>query len=96
MNVPDSWLTKASVVFNCKLSHIPFVYLGLPIGGDHNRLDFWQLLVDRNKKKLSGWKSTYLSLGFHFILLKCLIIDLGLLLSFFKARSIIISSIESI
>ena len=56
MNVPHSWLTEASVVFNCKISHIPFVYFGLPIGGDHNRLNFWQLLVDRNKKKCQDGK----------------------------------------
>lgn len=34
VNVLDLWLTEAFVVQNCKICHIPFVNLGLPIGGD--------------------------------------------------------------
>jgi len=34
VNMPDSWLTEALVVLNCKIGHIPFVNLGLLIGGD--------------------------------------------------------------
>jgi len=34
LNVLDCWLVEASMVMNCKIKHIPFVYLGLLIGGD--------------------------------------------------------------
>ena len=34
VNVQDSWLTEAALVLNCRVGSLPFVYLGLPIGGD--------------------------------------------------------------
>jgi len=38
VNVTDSWLSEASLVMNCRRESIPFVYLGLPIGGDYRIL----------------------------------------------------------
>jgi len=40
VNVSDSWLTEASLVMNCRKGNIPFIYLGLPIGGDSRKLSF--------------------------------------------------------
>jgi len=40
VNVPGSWLVEAAMVLNCKVRTIPFMYLGLPIGGNARRLDF--------------------------------------------------------
>jgi hypothetical protein len=34
INLSDSWLVEASVDLNCKIGQLPFVYLGLPIGGN--------------------------------------------------------------
>jgi len=42
----DSWLAEAASVLNCKLGRAPFLYLGLPIGGDPRKLKFWQPLID--------------------------------------------------
>jgi len=44
VNVPDSWLTEAAMVMNCRVGTLPFVYLGLPVGGDariSNKRDLW-------------------------------------------------------
>lgn len=46
INVADSWLNKVSVVMNCKIGHLPFLYLGLLIGGDSLKLRFWFPLLD--------------------------------------------------
>ena len=54
VNIHDSWLAEASSVLNCKLARSPFLYLGLPIGGDPRKLKFWQRLIDRIKSRLSG------------------------------------------
>ena len=40
VNIFDSWLTEAAMVMNCHRGAIPFVYLGLPIGGDSRKLSF--------------------------------------------------------
>ena len=34
VNVNESWLHEAAMVMHCKHGRIPFLYLGLPIGGD--------------------------------------------------------------
>ena len=97
VNVSASWLAEAAVVLNCKVGSMPFVYLGMPIGGSACRLIFWEPLFNRIKSRLSLWNSKYLSFGRRLVLLKYVLSSLPIYaLSFFKARSDILSSIESI
>jgi len=97
VNVARSWLLEAAMVLNCKVGSIPFVYLGLPIGGNAQRLSFWDPLITRIKTRLSAWKSKHLSLGGRLVLLNSVLSSLPVYaLSFFKAPSGIISFIESI
>jgi hypothetical protein len=96
VNVNDSWLHEATVVMHCKHGRVPFLYLGLPIGGDP-RLQFWQPLVERIHSRLSGWKCKNLSLGGRLVLLKSVMsFILVYFLSFFKALSGIISTLDSL
>jgi len=84
-------------MLNCKVGYIPFMYLGLPIGGNVRRLSFWEPLLNKFKSRLSGWKLKHLSLGGRLVLLKYVMSSLSVYaLSFFKAPSGIVSSIESI
>lgn len=39
-NVAASWLAKAASILNCKMSHILFLYLGLPFGGEYCKIHF--------------------------------------------------------
>jgi len=97
VNVASSWLTEAAMVLNCKVGFIPFVYLGTPIGGNYRRLSFWESLLNRIKSRLSGWSSKHLSFGGRLILLKYVLSSLPVYaVSFFKAPTGIISSIESL
>jgi len=85
------------VVLNCKVGSLPFVYLGMPVGGSARRLTFWEPLLNRIKSRLSLWNSKYLSFGGRLVLLKYVLSSLHVYaLSFFKAPSGIVSSIESI
>jgi len=56
VNILDSWLHEAALVMNCCVVTLPFMYLGLPIGGDARRLEFWKLVVDRIVIRLLSWK----------------------------------------
>lgn len=97
INISESWLSEAASVLGCKVGKIPFLYLGLPIGGNPRRLSFWEPVVHRIKSRLSGWNSRFLSFGGRLILLKAVLTSLPVYaLSFFKAPSGIISSIESL
>jgi len=97
VNISDSWLLEASLVLHCRKGVLPFVYLGLPIGGDSRKLSFWKPVVDRIEALLSLWSNTFLSFGGRRVLLKSVLSSLPVyFLSFFKALAGIISSIESI
>ena len=97
VNVPASWLSEAAMVLNCKIRTIPFVYLGLPIGGNARRVAFWEPLLYQLKSRLSSWNSKHLSFGGRLVLLKFVLSSLPVYtFSFFKAPSGIISFIESI
>ena len=97
VNIPVSWLSEAALVMNCRRGTIPFVYLGLPIGGDSRKFAFWKPIVDRIVSRLSSWNHRFLSFGGRLVLLKAVMSSLPVyFLSFFKAPAGIISSIESI
>jgi len=55
INIVESWLTKEASILNCKVGKVPFLYLGLSIGGDPRRLAFWNPVMNSIKSKLSGW-----------------------------------------
>jgi len=86
VNVSDSWLFEAARVLHCRVGAFPFVYLGLPIGGDPRKLDFWRPILTCIISRLSNWKSKFLSFGGRLILLKYVMSSVPVyFLSFFKA-----------
>jgi hypothetical protein len=83
----------AAQVFNCKLSHIHFLYLDFLIGGDARHIAFWTALVET----LFLWKSRHLSMGGRLVLIKFVLSSISVyFLSFFKAPTCIIYLIEYI
>ena len=97
INISDSWLNEAAAVLSCKVGKISFLYIVLPFGGNSRRLSFWDPIVNHIKSRLSGWNSRFLSFDSRLILLKAILTSLLVYgLSFFKAPSGIISSIESL
>jgi hypothetical protein len=86
VNISESWLSEAALVMNCRRGTIPFVYLGLPIGGDPRKLCFWKPVVDRIVSRLSLWNNKFLSFGGRLVLLKSVLSSIPVyFLSFFKA-----------
>ena len=63
VNISPTWLSEAASVLNCRTESIPFMYLGLPIGGDGRKISFWKPVVDRTRAQLSVWNNTFLSFG---------------------------------
>jgi hypothetical protein len=47
VNISESWLHEAASVLHCKIGKVPFLYLGLPNGGDSRRLGFWEPMLTR-------------------------------------------------
>lgn len=90
-------MSEAARVLQCRVGAFPFVYLGLPIGGDPRKLNFWRPILTCIISRLSNWKSKFLSFGGRLILLKYVLSSIPVyFLSFFRAPTGIISSIESL
>ncbi|MCH94593.1 cysteine-rich receptor-like protein kinase, partial [Trifolium medium] len=88
VNVDDNWLFDVSLMVNCKIGRTPFIYLGLPIGGNHRRHSLRIPLLEKIRKRLSGWKSCLLSMGSRLVLLKSVLSSFPVyFLSFFKASA---------
>lgn len=54
---------------NCAQGSFPFMYLGLPVGGNPARATTWDPLLEKFSKKLFSWGNRYLSLGRRIVLL---------------------------
>jgi hypothetical protein len=63
INIAESRLTEAASILNCKVGKVPFLYLGLSIGGDPRRLAFWNPVLNSIKSRLAGWQSRFISFG---------------------------------
>lgn len=95
VNITQLWLSDAALALNCRTDTIPFVYLGLPIGGDSRRLSFWKPVIDCITARLSSWNNRFLSFGGRLVLLKFVLSSLLVyFISFFKAPTSILSSID--
>ncbi|XP_071714499.1 uncharacterized protein [Rutidosis leptorrhynchoides] len=54
----------------CIYGLLPFSYLGFPLGANMKRIDYWKVLVDRFRKRLSVWNASLLSIGGRLTLIK--------------------------
>jgi hypothetical protein len=97
VNFSESWLHEAASALRCRVGKVPFLYLGLSIGGDPRRLGFWEPVLTRMRNRLSGWQSRFLSFGGRLVLIESVLTSLPVYaLSFFKAPAGTISSIDSL
>nr|GEW96500.1 RNA-directed DNA polymerase, eukaryota, reverse transcriptase zinc-binding domain protein [Tanacetum cinerariifolium] len=77
----------------CSASNIPFSYLGLPIGSNMSKISNWNVLIERFKSRLSGWKANMLSSGGRLTLIKSVLGSLGIYyFSIFKAPEAVLKA----
>ncbi|GKV25759.1 hypothetical protein SLEP1_g35153 [Rubroshorea leprosula] len=62
-NVSEGWVKGAADVMHCGVGKVPFTYLGLLVGGNSGRRQFWNPVLNRFCEKLASWKSSLLSFG---------------------------------
>ncbi|GLT36948.1 hypothetical protein SLA2020_112930 [Shorea laevis] len=68
-NVSQRWIKGAASVLHCGVGEIPFMYLGMPVGGKNGSKKMWDLVLQKFRAKLANWKSVVLSAGGRITLL---------------------------
>lgn len=97
IGVEDLEVNRCADLMKCRAGRFPCDYLGLRIGGNMNRIDSWDFLIDIFKKRLSKWKASSLSIGWRTILIKSVLESLPTyFFSLFIALVKVINSLESI
>lgn len=54
----------------CQLVSLPTIYLGMPLDAKNKEVEVWSEVLERSERKLTRWKSQYLSLGGRLTLIK--------------------------
>lgn len=72
-------------LLNFRIDYIPFNYLGIPIGGNPQRIQFWEPVIKKLQNRLSRWKQKQLSFGGRICLIQSTLSSIPLFfLSIFK------------
>ena len=62
-NVHANMLAAGKRIFNCTISDMPIMYLGLPLQVKHLSSAAWAPTLQKVKRKLLSWQSSYLSIA---------------------------------
>ena len=57
------WTKSAAEYLNCRTLSLPFLYLGIPIGVNLRRTEFWDPIICKCERKLAAWKHRHISFG---------------------------------
>ncbi|XP_055815772.1 uncharacterized protein LOC129885498 [Solanum dulcamara] len=80
-----------------EVGSLPFVYLGMPLVAKSNSNEIWNGVIEKCEKKLSRWKSQYLSLGGRVILINSVLDDLpSYMMSLFPIPTSVIKRLDNI
>jgi len=82
---------------NCHTLRLPFQYLGVEVGGNPRKKQFWESVVTKLEARLSSWKGRFLSMAGRICLLKSVFTTIPLFyLSIFKAPVAVCNKIKII
>lgn len=63
INIEENKLISVAGKLNCKAEHLPFLYLGLPLGRYSKKVSFWQPVIEKLHVKFDKWRRYNLSRG---------------------------------
>ncbi|GJZ65074.1 RNA-directed DNA polymerase, eukaryota [Tanacetum coccineum] len=97
IEVDSGRVSCAAAKLGCLVLKTPFLYLGSYVGGDMHRLQSWDDIVDRVRRRLSKWKMKMLSIGGRLTLVKSVLGSMPIFhMSMFKVPTGTLRILESI
>ncbi|XP_022019516.1 uncharacterized protein LOC110919556 [Helianthus annuus] len=95
LGVSNAEVEGMSEVLGCKTGTVPFVYLGIKVGANMNKVSNWDSVIEVVKNRLSKWKASALSIGGRYTLIKSVLESLPTYcFSLFKAPAKVLRDIE--
>lgn len=92
--VNEEFLYCMAAICKCKIEVLPFCYLGIPLGANSRRVVMWEVVVERFRKKLSGWKCRTMSWAARIVLINAALSFLPIyFMSLFQAPVTIIKKL---
>ena len=81
----------------CEVMKVPFTYLGMEVGGNHRRTNFWDKVIEKIRKKLDMWKGKFLSMAGRICMLKSVLSSIPLFyMPFYKIPKLVVDTIKKI
>nr|GEX08999.1 RNA-directed DNA polymerase, eukaryota, reverse transcriptase zinc-binding domain protein [Tanacetum cinerariifolium] len=95
--VENSLVTSVANNIGCMTLSLPFLYLGVNVGGHMSRIASWDVVIHKVLSRLSKWKMNVLSVGGRLNLLKSMLGSTTIYyMSLFKAPVQVINKLEAI
>ncbi|MFS7972208.1 putative RNA-directed DNA polymerase [Helianthus anomalus] len=97
VGVSSDEVNNAAEFLKCKAGVIPFLYLGIKVGANMNRVANWDPVVNTFRQRLSKWKANTLSIGGRLTLVKSVLHSLPTYyMSLFKAPIKVVNILEGL
>ncbi|KAH9670663.1 er membrane protein complex subunit 10 [Citrus sinensis] len=76
INFQDQKLIDLASSVGCEIGNWPLKYLGLPLGGNCRKADFWAPVLEKVERRLDGWKKACLYKGGRLTLIQSVLSSL--------------------
>jgi len=97
MGIEESEIRRFSQILNYEIMRIPFKYLGMNVGGNPRRQDFWEPVINKLKKRIIEWEGRQLSFVGRLSLIKSIITTIPLYyMAMFKMHNCVSHKITKI
>lgn len=94
LNLDYDFLQATASFLSCNFGLILFVFLGIPIGVNLRRKEYWALIVSKLRRRLTVWHNRFFYIRVRAILLSFVLSNILMFLFFFyKDPKVIVNKI---
>ncbi|XP_057419024.1 uncharacterized protein LOC130713256 [Lotus japonicus] len=96
-NIPELEVERLAALHGWSTGVLPIQYLGVPLGGNPRRVDFWKPVIEKLRCRSRNWNSKFISLSGRLVIIKSISCSIPMFpMSVFKAPKRIMAEIEKI
>lgn len=93
----EEFLWRMTMICRFNIGNLPLNYVGISLRADPRRVVMWELIVEKFRKRLAGWKSRKLSFAVWVVLVNSILSSLSIYhKSLFQVPSSVIKNKDKI